>query len=220
MRISLWNRVSVSFRKKRMQMFEEFYRNELLGNSNPPPLDKITILDLGGTFSFWQSLNFKYADSAQFTLLNLEKPEIPIGHENFTGVAGDATNLSEYGDKQFDLVFSNSVIEHVGDFEAQKRMVAEMKRVGKHYYLQTPNKWFFLDPHYRFPFVHFLPRNIRVSYIHKFRMPKGEPREKAEKIADSLRLMTIEELQLLFPEADIHREKFLFMTKSYYLYSK
>lgn len=46
------------------------------------------------------------------------------------------------------MVFSNSVIEHAGNYEKQKRMAAEMQRAGVHYYLQTPNKWFFMEPHF------------------------------------------------------------------------
>ena len=168
-------------------------------------------------------MGFKYTDTARFTLLNLTKAEIPAGYDHFTSVAGDATDLSEYSDKQFDLVFSNSVIEHVGNFAAQKSMAAEMVRTGKHYYLQTPNKWFFLDPHYRVPLVHLLPRNVRVYLVRRFRiggMPKGKTGEEARQIVDNLRLMTIGELRQLFPGADIHREKFLFMTKSFYLFSE
>lgn len=218
--IPLWRRISISFRAKRMEMFEEFYKDEVLDQSTHPQ-GKKTILDLGGTFSYWQSMSFKYADSAQFTLLNLEKPEISDGHENFTGVVGDATNLREYGDKQFDLVFSNSVIEHVGDFEAQKRMAAEMKRVGRHYYLQTPNKFFFVEPHYMFPFFQFFPLNLQCLLIRKFKlgfMPKAHSRAEAREIALSVRLMTARELRHLFPEAEICRERFLCFTKSFYLY--
>lgn len=178
-------------------------------------------MDVGGTFGYWQSMNFKYADSTKFTLLNLEKPEIPDGYENFTGVAGDATNLSEYGDKQFDLVFSNSVIEHVGDFEAQKRMAVEMRRVGRHCYLQTPNKFFFMEPHYLRPFVQFLPVRARARLVRKFKignMPKAKNDEEAMQIAQSIRLMTMGELKELFPTAKIQKEKFLLMTKSYTLW--
>lgn len=213
-------RISLSYRSKRMKMFEEFYRNEIL-ETTLPPQDKITILDLGGTFSYWQSMDFKYADSAEFILLNLEKPKIPDGHENFTGVAGNATNLGGYGDKQFDLVFSNSVIEHVGDFEAQKRMAFEMRRVGKHCYLQTPNKFFFMEPHYLRPFVQFLPVRLRAFLVRRFKMgnmPKAINDEEAMQIAQSIRLMAIGELKELFPTAKIQREKFLFMTKSFTLW--
>ena len=167
-------------------------------------------------------MNFAYTDTARITLLNLQKAEIPTGYERFTSVAGDATDLSEYGDKQFDLVFSNSVIEHVGDYEAQKRMAAEMHRTGKHYYLQTPNRYFFLEPHTFVPLFQFLPVRTKAFLHRHFKlgvMPKAESDEAALKEAKSVRLMTEKELEGLFPEAKIKKEKFLFMTKSFCLYS-
>lgn len=182
----------------------------------------ITILDLGGTLQYWQSLNFAYADTARITLLNLQKAEIPAGYGRFTSVAGDATELSEYGDKQFDLVFSNSVIEHVGDFEAQKRMASEIHRTGKHYYLQTPNRYFFLEPHTFFPLFQFLPVRARAFLHRHFKlgvMPKAESDKAALEEAKSIRLLTRKELEGLFPDAKIKKEKFLFTTKSFCLYS-
>ena len=180
-------------------------------------------MDLGGTFAYWKSMDFKYADSAEITLLNLEEAALPTGYENFTSVAGDATDLHEYGDKQFDLVFSNSVIEHVGDFEAQKRMASEMRRTGKHYYLQTPNRNFFLEPHSFFPFFHFLPVRVRAFLHRRFKlgnMPRAESDEAAMAEARSIRLLTRKELEQLFPGAEIKNEKFLFMTKSFCLFSE
>ena len=188
----------------------------------PPPIPQIAILDLGGTLQYWQSLDFKYFETATFTLLNLKKIDIPDKYANVDSVAGDATNLSEYEDKQFDLVFSNSVIEHVGDFEDQKRMALEMIRTGKHYYLQVPNKWFILDPHWRVPFVHLLPRKVRAFLVKRLKvggMPRATTKAESLEIADSVRLMTMKELRQLFPNAKIFREKFLFMTKSFYLFS-
>ena len=181
----------------------------------------MTILDLGGTFQYWQSLDFKYVNRVRITLLNLQKVEIPAGYDRFTSVAGDATDLSEYSDKQFDLVFSNSVNEHVGNFEAQKKMAAEMHRTGKHYYLQTPNKRFFFEPHFMFSFFQFFPLEARAFLVKHFQlghMPKADSDQRALEIADSVRLMTKEELMQLFPEATIQEEKFLFMTKSFCLF--
>ena len=146
-----------------------------------------------------------------------------------TSVAGDATDLGECANKQFDLVFSNSVIEHVGDFKAQKRMAVEMVRTGKHYYLQTPNKWFFMEPHFMFPYFQLLPLRLRAILVRYFGVGAKYARamgfgsasdwETAVKIVRSVRLLTFKELKQLFPKAAIYREKFLFMTKSFYLFS-
>lgn len=110
--ITLRNRISLACRKKRMSEFEDFYSNKLLSKNTSNR--KITVLDLGGTLAYWQSMNFRYFNSADFTLLNLDKTDIPDTYENVLSVAGDAADLNEYADKQFDLVFSNSVIEHIG----------------------------------------------------------------------------------------------------------
>ena len=216
----LWQRISIQFRKKRMADFEAFYVDKFGGGI--VDTRDIAVLDLGGTLQYWQSLNFEYADTARITLLNLRKVEIPAGYDRFTSVVGDATDLSEYGDKQFDLVFSNSVIEHVGDFEAQKRMASEIHRTGKHYYLQTPNRYFFLEPHTFFPLFQFLPVRTKAFLHRHFRlgnMAKAGSDEAALEEAKSIRLLTEKELQALFPEAKIKKEKFLFMTKSFCLYS-
>ena len=105
------DRVGTACRRKRITAFEEFYSEKVARPDSP---DGIKILDVGGTFRYWQQVRFKYFDTATFVLLNLTKAEIPDGFENVGSVAGDATDLSEYADKEFDLAFSNSVIEHVG----------------------------------------------------------------------------------------------------------
>ena len=65
--------------------------------------------------------------------------------------------MPEFTTGEFDVVFSNSVIEHVGDFDDQRRMADEVRRVGRRFFVQTPNRWFPLEVHTRLPFVHWLP---------------------------------------------------------------
>lgn len=55
--------------------------------------------------------------------------------------------MKQFQDNEFDAVFSNSVIEHVGDYEAQRQMANEIMRVGKRYFVQTPNFYFPIEPH-------------------------------------------------------------------------
>ena len=65
-------------------------------------------------------------------------------------------------DNEFDIVFSNSVIEHVGDFWKQKLFSSEIQRVGKRYFVQTPSFWFPYEPHTLIPFYQFFPVNIKM----------------------------------------------------------
>lgn len=80
----------------------------------------------------------------------------------FSYVQGDGRNLP-YTNNEFDIVFSNSVIEHVGTFEDQKRFAEEIRRVAKSYWVQTPNRHFPVETHLIAPFIHFLPRNFQKT---------------------------------------------------------
>ncbi len=71
-------------------------------------------------------------------------------------VQGDATALP-FEDGAFDIVYSNAVIEHVGDRERQRRFVEETLRVGRRVFITTPNRWFPVEVHTRLPLVHWLP---------------------------------------------------------------
>lgn len=207
---------SCRMRRRRMRVFETFYKNAVLKEK-----DEVSILDGGGTINYWKSLRFRYMDTANITLLNLEKVEMPEITSNMVCVTGDVTDLRNYADNQFDLCYSNSVIEHVGDFNAQKRMVEEMMRVGKHCYLQTPNKYFFMEPHFLVPFFQFFPVRLRSFLVERFdlgHMGKAKDKNEAVKIATSVRLLTKKELQDLFPNVKIQKEKLWIFTKSFYLY--
>jgi SAM-dependent methyltransferase len=74
-------------------------------------------------------------------------------------VQGDACALPFPADS-FDIVFSNAVIEHVGDRKRQETFVREASRVGRRVFLTTPNRWFPVEVHTRLPLVHWLPSDI------------------------------------------------------------
>ena len=78
-------------------------------------------------------------------------------HPAIAYVQGDACALP-FTDQSFDVVFSNAVIEHVGDIDRQRLFVAEALRVGRRVFLTTPNRWFPIEVHTRLPLVHWLPR--------------------------------------------------------------
>jgi ubiquinone/menaquinone biosynthesis C-methylase UbiE len=84
------------------------------------------------------------------TLLNPELSE--SAPSNFTAFVGDGRSMPQFEDHQFDIVFSNSTIEHVGSIDDQRAMAREIVRVGRKYYVQTPNRYFPIEPHFVFPF--------------------------------------------------------------------
>src|SRR6185437_11417705 len=71
-------------------------------------------------------------------------------------VLGDATCLP-FPSSVFDLVFSNSMVEHLPTWDHQKCCADEIRRVGSRYWIQVPNRHFPIDPHYIIPFFQYLP---------------------------------------------------------------
>ncbi len=181
------------------------------------PLPKpVRVLDVGGTQAFWTSMGLVDPSEVQVTLLNLE--QVPVQHENFTSVAGDARNMPQYADREFDVVFSNSCIEHVGTLDQQKQMASEVRRVGKRYFLQTPNRHFPLEPHFLFPGFQYIPLQVQIRMIQNFRLghvPRLRDPAEARRAALGTRLMTKRELEESFPGAELKEERALGMVKSY-----
>jgi SAM-dependent methyltransferase len=201
--------VTHNFRSRRFQFFMS-----LLGTIPRP----ISILDIGGTQSYWQAMGFNEAD-VTITLLNLD--EQPVSSPQFRSIAGDATGGLPFADQFFDIVYSNSVIEHLFTWEHQQKMATEVKRLGKRYFIQTPNYWFPVEPHWVFPLFQYLPVSLRVFLTHKFSLghiKKAETKELAQRQVDEIKLLTISEMTKLFPEASIYAEKFCGLTKSFIAY--
>jgi hypothetical protein len=176
----------------------------------------VTILDVGGTPRFWQMMCFDGGRSARIVILNLKEPDLVP--PNITFVLGDATDLGRYEDKAFDVVFSNSVIEHLGAYAAQRRMAEEVKRVGKRYFVQTPNRYFPIEPHVLVPLFQFFPTPLKVFLVRRFNLgwvSRRPNKQEAEALVDSIKLLTERDVRTLFPEATIHKEKFLGLTKSF-----
>jgi len=204
--------LGMQFREKRFRYFEDKIRSAFAGK------DQISILDVGGTQKYWEDKKIVKELNLHITILNLEK--IPVTSDHFESVAGDATNLSEYADNSFDLVFSNSVIEHLYTWENQQKMAAEIRRVGKKYFVQTPNKYFIIEPHYALPLFNFIPKKLAYLILTKTklsRFEKWEPND-AQQYLDEIRLLTLKEMKFLFPDGKVYREKIYGLNKSFTLH--
>ena len=197
-------------RKKRVVLLQS------LITSVPTP---VKILDVGGRPVFWEQSGFLNQDfrEIELTFINLE----PHNHPHCKCLVGDARNLHQFKDKEFDIVFSNSVIEHVGDYNDQCQMANEIKRVGKRYFVQTPNLYFPIEPHFLFPYFQFLSVDIKVWLFTHFSMgwyPKISDEQKARDLATSTQLLSKKTLINLFPEATLYEEKIFGLTKSLIVY--
>lgn len=65
-----------------------------------------------------------------------------------------------FADAEFDVVFSNAVVEHVGTRADQRDFLGEALRVGRQLFLTTPNRWYPVELHTMIPLIHFLPPDV------------------------------------------------------------
>jgi len=172
----------------------------------------MSVLDLGGSPMIWESV----PTSLDITILNL--PSVVFvntaSHHKFRFVEGDACSVASFDKGQFECVFSNSVIEHVGPAEKQADFAREVRRLGKSYWVQTPSKWFPIEAHCGMPFWWFYPVKLQQYFIERWRKKLPAWTEMVEET----RVLTRTDLQQLFPEATIRVEFFTGIPKSYIAY--
>jgi SAM-dependent methyltransferase len=168
------------------------------------------VLDVGGTLWNWQFV----PELPRLTILNVTpSPEVA---EGVTWIVGDGCSLP-FDDGAFDIVFSNSVIEHLGSFERQRDFAREVRRVGRRYYVQTPNRWFPFEPHLLTPLVHYLPRAWqRPLYPYTFWALLSRPsRAEIDANFEQIRLLTRQQFGTLFPDATLITERLALMPKCF-----
>jgi 2-polyprenyl-3-methyl-5-hydroxy-6-metoxy-1,4-benzoquinol methylase len=186
------------FRKGRMALFADRFAID----------QRTTVLDMGGGAFNWTMVR----DRPQITILDVYDHPNKAPWAVYVVGNGCATNF-ETG--SFDIVFSNSVIEHVGGFERQQQFAKECMRCGRSIFVQTPNKWFPFDTHTLMPFAHWLPQRIFKKLIRfsprflVFKSDSGDMEDFA-----NMRLLSKRDLQELFPGVEIIEEKFCGITKS------
>src|SRR5580704_14616063 len=173
------------------------------------------ILDVGGTPANWTLLGVR----PQVTILNLPRA-MEEDRASMTWIFADGCRLP-FRDRSFDVVFSNSVIEHLGDAGKHEQYAREIARVGVRYFVQTPNRWFPVEPHLLTPLVHFLPRRWQGIIVRRFTVWQWMERPSEDRRAfyiehylKDIRLLSHGDMARLFPDARLVRERFLGWTKS------
>ena len=205
--------VEFGFRAKR---FEEIRRiiQEILDEKG-----RCHVLDLGGSEKYWligEDFIKANRDKLHFTIINPE-PQESKDSALFTFSIGDATDSDLFRGRSFDFVHSNSVIEHVGDWNAIQRFADNTRKLGTRYYMQTPNFWFPYEPHFRFPGFQWLPASVRAFLMTKMKLgffKRMDSYAEAKDHVDSIRLLSAGQVQKLFPDATVKRERIFGLPKS------
>ena len=186
--VRLVDAISLRSRRRKLRLFLEELQ----------PTAETSVLDVGadelgfgeadgcGTLNFFEEL---YPWPEQITALGLQDGDaFRARYPHVRYVQGDACALP-FADGEFDVVFSNAVIEHVGDRVRQRLFVAEALRVGRRVFITTPNRRFPLEVHTRLPFVHWLPD----GFSHRAYDAAGKG------FAKDVRLLSKGSLESLFP---------------------
>lgn len=207
------NSSSSEFRKKRFEFFKE-YCSKL-----PKP---IKILDIGGSDYYWKSPGFNDEENYTIEIMNLEDQDTD-NFKNISFIKKDVRDMNNIKDSEYDLVYSNSLIEHLNTFEEQKKLASEIMRIGKNYFIQTPNFYFPVESHFLLPFFQFLSDDMKTKLVSNFNLGWFEKQTdivKARELATSVRLLTEKELKEIFPGCEIYKEKYFSFNKSFIAFNR
>lgn len=208
--MSLFARLSAVSRKRKLDFFHETMR----------PASWMRVLDLGAEVECDGDDCGKFIDrypwKRRITAVNIDPGHvhrIARRHPEVEAVEADARCLP-WPDKYFDIVYSNAVIEHVGTFEDQRRMASEVMRVGRQWFITTPNRWYPFEFHLRLPFVTWLPgdaylrcgRIVRYNHVRKRYVTGAD--------CSGIRLMTARELMRCFSGGRVVKQRVTFMAET------
>jgi hypothetical protein len=152
-------RVSARSRRRKLALFFEVMQ----------PTAETTVVDVGvsdggygedmlGTANFFEAL-YPWPER----IVAVSTQYLTVFQEAFpkvTAVRADGRALP-FEDGQFDVGFSNAVVEHLPDLDSQRAFVSELCRVSRRVFVTTPNRWFPLDTHTLVPLAHWLPDDRR-----------------------------------------------------------
>lgn len=191
------------FRRQRAKLIAERF----------PGVQGSTIVDVGGALPFWREVS-DIIRPAKVLIFNISAGRTTLGE---TGADWIETHIYDghrlpLADGEADFVFCNSVIEHV-PVEQRASFAAELRRVGKTLFVQTPSIAFPLELHFGLPLVHWLPRKwgrmlVRWSPFELFTDAN------AQRYFDQTQLLPRSELESYFPGTEIVIERFAGIPKS------
>src|SRR4030042_3969897 len=151
--MSLFTRFAAVSRQRKFELFHEMMK----------PGPEMRVLDVGGEVNPLGGRTLQFIDNypwkEMLSAANISADHVSEIRDCYPGIdarTADACDLP-WDDKYFDIVYSNAVIEHVGDFGRQQKMARGIMRGGRSWFVTTPNRWYPYEFHLRLPFVTWLP---------------------------------------------------------------
>lgn len=194
-----------SFRRKRFDHILKLI-DEIIAKKG-----QCRILDVGGEDRYWQGVSDLLQErNVSIDLLNLHAEE--VSDPMFRSFVGSGCDMSQFDDMSYDLVHSNSVIEHVGGWQNMKAFAKEVRRLAPRYFVQAPYFWFPIEPHHRALFVHWIPESWRCKLLYKLKLGfPYAPKNYDEAMMDvqDAHLPDGAQMKFLFPDATHVPERFL-----------
>jgi hypothetical protein len=175
----------------------------------------MTVLDLGGTPSTWTDIR----DHPEAVVIVNRDPQPQTPMAWLTTIVGDACALPPaLSGQHFDIVYSNSVIEHVGGYYQRRQFSESVHQAATRHWIQTPYRYFPVEPHWVFPFFQFLTPRTRASIAQHWSLAhEYDPHRARDETVDwvlSVELLSKYEFQHLFSASKIVFERFAGLPKS------
>jgi hypothetical protein len=179
-----------------------------------PDLPQMSIIDLGGTVTTWQRAPVRPGHVHIVNLTGRPPADLPEWAEVDRA---DACALPEHlASRRYDLVYSNSVIEHVGGHHRRARFAETVHALAEAHWVQTPYRYFPIEPHWLFPGMQFMPVRVRAMIARHWIL--GHTRHadlrRATSIVLSTELLDRTQMRHYFPDSRIKTERYAWLPKS------
>lgn len=181
-----------------------------------PDLAAMSVIDLGGRLETWLRAPVR---PKHVHLLNLGPAAATALPEWVEVTRGDACALpKQVANRRYDLVFSNSVLEHVGGHERRLRFAEAVHLLAEAHWVQTPYRYFPIEPHWVAPGMQFLPTAAQVAIANRWPMSHTPNADRATKTVLWTDLLDRTQLRHYFPHSTLRPERLFGLTKSLIAY--
>src|SRR5215470_830762 len=178
-----------------------------------PDLAEMSVIDLGGRLLTWQRAPVR---PARVHVMNLEP--VPAEVPEWAEVDhGDICELPDHiAKRHYDLVFSNSVIEHVGGHDRRMRFAESVHHLADAHWVQTPYRYFPIEPHWLAPGMQFMPVTARAEVARRWPLAIRRPKTRHDALRGVMRIELIGRTQMrfYFPDSVLAAERVFGLTKS------